>query len=280
MISKALEKNKNLEVNDLCFLADVSRSGFYKWRSRPERKRNNDDDEVIKIFFEKHQKAGYRTLKMHFERRFRKAINHKKILRIKRENDLNTKIRRINRFRAIKMEGNEHSVLPNLVQRKFADPNLVLVDITEMKIMNGQKSYVFAMKNALTREIVGLNVSSNPSVALVTDEIERFFSSTSEKYIVHSDQGMHFTCGEYRKILNNKNAIQSMSRKANCLDNAPIESFFGHMKDEVDYKRCKTIEELKCRLKSYVHYYNNERPQWSLERKTPAEARVLLGLVY
>ncbi len=217
---------------------------------------------------------------MLFERKFKKKINIKKVRRIKRDFNLVTRIRRKNKFRMINVEGQEHMVAQNLVNRNFKDPNLILVDITEMKIMGGQRSYVFAMKNALTREIVGLNVSAKPSVAMVTDTVEKFLKAASQGYMVHSDQGTHFTCGNYRKLLQKSDAIQSMSRRGNCLDNAPIESFFGHMKDEVDYKGCKNVNELRRKLKSYIEYYNYERPQWSLERKTPAEARVELGLVY
>lgn len=239
-----------------------------------------DEKAVIKIFETKKEKAGYRTIKMLFERKFKKKINIKKVRRIKKDFNLITIIRRKNKFRMINIEGQEHMVAQNLVKRNFEDPNLVLVDITEMKIMGGQKSYVFAMKNALTREIVGLDVSAKPSVALVTETVRAFFNSVTDSYMIHSDQGTHFTCNDYRRLLQESQAIQSMSRKGNCLDNAPIESFFGHMKDEVDYKRCRNVDELKRKLKSYVDYYNNERPQWSLERKTPAEARVELGLVY
>ena len=64
-----------------------------------------------------------------------------------------------------------------------------------------------------------------------------------------------------------------MSRRENCLDNAPIESFFGHFKDELDYKNCKSFEELKNLVDKYINYYNNERPQWGLKGKTPVEYR-------
>ena len=67
-----------------------------------------------------------------------------------------------------------------------------------------------------------------------------------------------------------------MSRKGNCLDNSPIESFFGHLKDEVDYKNCKNVREVRLKIKKYVDYYNNQRPQWGLKKKTPTEARVKL----
>lgn len=217
---------------------------------------------------------------MLFERKYKRAINHKKVRRIKRDLKLETLIRRKSKFRAVFASGEEHTVAPNLVQRKFLDPQLVLVDLTEMRIKSGQKSYVFAMKNALTREIVGLDVACKPTVELVTNTVKAFLDHASDSYTLHSDQGAHFTCTEYRKLLKDSMIVQSMSRKANCLDNAPIESFFGHLKDEIDYKQCESVGELRRLLKAYVNYYNNERPQWDLKRKTPAEARVDLGLVY
>ncbi len=64
-----------------------------------------------------------------------------------------------------------------------------------------------------------------------------------------------------------------MSRKGNCIDNAPIESFFGHLKDDVDYKNCKTFEELKSLILNYINYYNSDRPQWDKNKMTPVEYR-------
>ena len=75
------------------------------------------------------------------------------------------------------------------------------------------------------------------------------------------------------------NMIQSMSRKGNCIDNAPMESFFGHFKDDVDYKNCKTYEELKTLVDEYMNYYNNERYQWGIQKMTPVEYRNHLLLV-
>ena len=67
-----------------------------------------------------------------------------------------------------------------------------------------------------------------------------------------------------------------MSRRGNCIDNAPIESFFGHMKDELDLPSCKTFNDLAAEVDRYMYYYNNERPQWGLNGKTPAECRGFL----
>jgi len=217
---------------------------------------------------------------MLFDRKYKTPINHKKVRRIKRDLSLFTTIRRKSKFRAIYTKGQEHCAVPNLVGRKFSNPNLILVDITEMRIANGQKSFVFAMKNALTREIVGLEVSSRPTMELARKPVERFLKANRGEFLFHSDQGTHFTVQSFRSLLKNHGVRQSMSRKGNCHDNAPIESFFGHLKDEIDYRHCQNVKELEKTLRKYVDYYNLQRPQWDLDRKTPAEARVALGLVY
>jgi len=64
-----------------------------------------------------------------------------------------------------------------------------------------------------------------------------------------------------------------MSRKGKCIDNCPIESFFGHFKDELDYKGCKTFEELSDKINKYMNYYNNERYQWNIKKMTPVQYR-------
>ena len=91
--------------------------------------------------------------------------------------------------------------------------------------------------------------------------------------ILHSDQGMHYTHPKFRNRVKKAGFRQSMSRKGNCWDNAPMESFFGHMKDEVDFKACETIEELRICIDEYIEYYNSERYQWTLKKMTPDEYR-------
>lgn len=91
--------------------------------------------------------------------------------------------------------------------------------------------------------------------------------------LIHSDQGFHYTNPEYIEKVKALEMMQSMSKKGNCIDNAPIESFFGHLKDDVDYKSCKTFEELKVLVENYIHYYNRERSQWDKNKMTPVEYR-------
>ena len=104
-------------------------------------------------------------------------------------------------------------------------------------------------------------------------KVYNFKGKKLEGLILHSDQGFHYTNPEYQKILKDNKIIQSMSRKGNCIDNAPMESFFGHFKDEVDYKNCKTFEELVEKIDEYIYYYNNKRYQWNKLKMAPVEYR-------
>jgi transposase InsO family protein len=242
---------------------------------------------LIDLFNEKKGRYGYRRLKMLFERRFKLKINIKKIRRIKRKFGLETKIRRRSKFRAIFKAGEEHTTAPNFVQRDFSpneDVHILSVDVTELSYLGGRKAYMFGVKELKSRMLLHYEVRENPTIDLVVTGMSEFLNklpkSLRKKTIIHSDQGFQFTSLQFRSLLSSFDVLQSMSRKGNCLDNAPIESFFGHMKDELDFKRCSNFREVRSMVKDYVSYYNFERPQWSLKRKTPAEAGVKLGLVF
>lgn len=87
--------------------------------------------------------------------------------------------------------------------------------------------------------------------------------------MVHSDQGFHYTHPGYQRLVGNLGLIQSMSRRGKCLDNAPIESFFGHLKDYVTNRSCGSIEEVREIVGDYISYYNCERGQWNLKKDDP-----------
>ena len=94
-----------------------------------------------------------------------------------------------------------------------------------------------------------------------------------DKAIIHSDQGWHYTNPSFRVRAKRMGLLQSMSRRGNCWDNAPQESFFGHLKDEVDVSACESFEELLEAIDDYIDYYNNDRYQWTLQRMTPVQYR-------
>ena len=103
--------------------------------------------------------------------------------------------------------------------------------------------------------------------------VENHGISLNKETILHSDQGCHYTCIKFIQLLKNSNLRQSMSRKGNCWDNAPQESFFGHMKDELAGKIPKwtCFADVKQSIDDWIDYYNNDRYQWDLAKLSPNE---------
>ena len=171
----------------------------------------------------------------------------------------------------------EHRTFENKLNRNFKQdhPQTVFcTDITYLFFGNHRIAYLSAVKDIASREIVAWNLSLHLQVDIVLDTV-RYMENTEspsslKDILIHSDQGFHYTSPEYISRIKQLEMAQSMSRKGNCVDNAPIETFFGHFKDEVDYKNCKAFEELKTLTREYINYYNNERRQWNLKKMTPA----------
>lgn len=101
--------------------------------------------------------------------------------------------------------------------------------------------------------------------------VETHGVSLHAETLINSDQGSHFTSKKFIQIIEDNNLRRSMSRKANCWDNAPQESFFGHMKDEVHLETCRTFDDLCACITDWVDYYNNDRYQWDLALLAPNE---------
>lgn len=207
------------------------------------------------------------------------VMNHKKIVRIKNKYNLITKIRRRNPYGEITKKTREHRTFKNILNRNFQQdiPRKVFCsDITYLPF-NGSMAYLSAVKDIGSREIVAWNLSQHVKMDLVSDTIKNMESNKEvlslRNILIHSDQGFHYTSPEYISKIKELNMTQSMSRKGNCVDNSPIETFFGHFKDEVDYKNCKIFEELQRLTAEYINYYNNRRRQWDLKKMTPVQYR-------
>jgi transposase InsO family protein len=210
-------------------------------------------------------------------------INHKKIARIKREYGLITKIRRKNPYKGITLNSKEHPDIPNVLNRDFISmfPDEVYsTDMTYLFYGKCEKAYLSATKDLSTNEIVSFNLMKRPAISEFTYEFKKLMDGIPEtkrkNLLIHSDQGYQYTHHEFRKVLKDAGVTQSMSRRGICLDNAPIESFFGHFKDLAEIKDCKTYEEVQKEVNRVMEYYNNERPQRALNKKPPAEYRGLL----
>lgn len=263
--------------------AAVSRSGYYYWRKH-DGEAALRDLEALKLVRSVHKrfhgKAGIRTIRMYLEFKHGIVMNLKKISRIKRTYGIETKIRRKNKYNTFNNAVHENEVSPNLVERIFnvSEPDRVYsTDITYLSYYGGKRAFLSATKDLCSREIVHYNISRNIRTDLACDGLGDVFKRLPEavrsKLIIHSDQGGHYRSKEFRNLLNDYGIKQSMSRRGNCLDNAPIESFFGHMKDEIEFGKCKSFDDVKEMVSKYIRFYNEERYQWTLKKMTPIEYR-------
>jgi len=259
-------------VNVLCELAEVSRCGYYKClRHAGEPDKDYSDYLKIKEVFDKGKgKWGWRNVKMRLE-----SMNHKKIQRIMRKYGLVTKVRKKNPYKQMMKKNLEHRIFPNKLQREFHQIvpfKVFCTDITYIPFQNGFV-YLSVIKDIASGEVVAWNISLCLEMTLVTDTIKNMRLDSYEDIMIHSDQGFHYTNPTYIEIVKELEMVQSMSGKGKCIDNAPIESFFGHMKDELDYKSCTSFKEMHSKIDEYMQYYNNERKQWTRKKMTPVEYR-------
>lgn len=279
VIAKACKHQSSFSLVNICKKLKVSRSGFYKSQTKmlsPDK--DQASYELIKsVFEERKEKIGIRQIKMLLNDRYNIVMNKKKIGRIKNKYQLKTKIRRKNVYRKFAKNLVEHSSCPNFLNREFkrlkAD-DVYSTDITQFNYGAGKKAYLAVFKDLGTKEIVSLEMSKRMDINLVNNALDKILVKLSRKkrtnLMIHSDQGFHFTHFKFRKRLQENGITQSMSRKGNCIDNAPVESFFGYLKDHVELKDCDTFEKLKNRVTREIDYYNNERPMWDLKKMPPS----------
>lgn len=262
----------NFQVKCLCKFANVSVSGYYTWANRVVK--NNDleiTNLIFKIFFQYNGKIGIRRIKMELERKYNKIVNKKKIQRIKNENNLKTQIRKKRKNYSGYIRSQRWCVADNILNRRFKQKVVNKAYSTDVTYLTTKtkRYYLSVVKDLGSKEIVAYNVSEKHDLELIMGTLSQM--QRQDTAIMHSDRGGLYTSFQYIQKLRELNLIRSMSRSGNCLDNAPIESFFGHLKDEVEYQYCKTLKELSDKIDKYIYYYNNERYQWGLNKMTPFE---------
>ena len=185
--------------------------------------------------------------------------------------------RRKNPYKAIMKKTQEHRTFENTLNRNFdqtAPKKALCTDITYLYFSLGRKAYLSAVKDIATGEILAWEISITIDLEFVLKTINKLKSlELSTDALLHSDQGFHYTNPLYIEKVKQLHIIQSMSRKGSCIDNSPMESFFGHLKDELEFKTCKTFEELTIKVNEYMQYYNHNRYQWGLKKMTPVQYR-------
>lgn len=259
----------------LCNIAEVSRAGYYKWLQIADTEEKDYADYLrIKMVFVKGKcKYGWRNIKMRLP-----EMNHKKIQRIMKKYDLVARVRTKNPYKQTMKKRLEHCVFPNILDRQFNQElpyTAFCTDITYLSFLQGF-AYISVIKDIASGEALAWNTSLSLDMSLVTETLKRLPSDRCLGALIHSDQGFHYSNTLYVDMVAELNLVQSMSGRGMCIDNAPIESFFGHMKDEFDYTDCTSFEELCLKVDEYMTYYNHERKQWTRNKMTPIEYREYL----
>ena len=204
-------------------------------------------------------------------------MNIKKIRRLMKKYNLFCPIRKANPYRRMAKALKTNNVAKNLLNREFekhGPRKVLLTDITYIPY-NNTRCYLSTIIDGFTKEVLAYVLSESLEIDFVLETVNQLINKhgialTSET-LIHSDQGCHYTSCSFIQLLKDKKLRQSMSRKGNCWDNAPQESFFGHMKDEINLDKCTSFEEVKNIIDDWIEYYNNERYQWDLAKLSPKE---------
>lgn len=284
LIYDAITHDDNaLSISYLCRLAGVSRSGFYAWMeaalARKEREAHDQAD--FTLVLDAYRFRGYAkgARGIHMRLLHQGVImNVKKIRRLMKKYQLFCPIRKANPYRRMAKALATSNVAPNVVDRQFRrEPRKVLLtDITYL-FFEGGKCYLSTILDAFTHEVLAYRVSLSLKVDFVLETVDQLMAehgcTLDNETIVHSDQGCHYTSYAFIQKLKDAQFVQSMSRRGNCWDNAPQESFFGHMKDELrdEISQCSTFDAVLAKVDDWMDYYNTDRYQWDLLKLSPRE---------
>lgn len=203
-------------------------------------------------------------------------INHKRVYRLMKLAGIQSVIRR-KKKRYIKSKPEQ--IADNLLNREFhaTESNQKwLTDVTEFKYGNGQKAYLSAILDLHDKSIIAyvLGHSNNNSLVFQTLDLA-LQAAPGSTPMLHSDRGYQYTSWGFKKRLESNGLTQSMSRVGKCIDNGPMEGFWGTLKCEKYYLyKYQTFEALKKDIDSYIHFYNFERLQAKLNSLSPMEARI------
>lgn len=277
---------KLLSVQKICIILGVSESGYYRYLNNPVNKREernyNIKKEIINIFDESRKTAG--TLTIYNDLREEKGLNvsKKKIREIKRQNNIYPKSYK--KFKATTNSNHGLPVAENILNREFEQGkygNACVSDITYIPTDEGW-IYLAIIKELASKKIIGFSMSERMTKELVIRAGKMAINSgnLNKHCIFHSDRGSQYCSYAYQALLRKHDLMSSMSRKGNCWDNAPAESFFATLKKDLVYhEHYKTREEAEKSIFEYILvFYNQKRKNSTLGYTTPSEyAKILLA---
>jgi transposase InsO family protein len=267
-------------VKLLCEILEISRASYYAWRKRKDRP--DPDQERMKMILEAYQVSfhsyGYRRIQIWIEGNYGVNINHKAVLRLMNKLGIQSVARKRKPSVQWSTSYNLH-FYPNHLKRDFSatKPNQKwTTDITYIKTNQGW-AYLCAIKDLYDGFIVAYKLGRRQSHALVTNTLKQAMRKemVTDELILHSDQGHQYSSQAYYVLTKAYKITPSMSRRGNCWDNAPIENFFGHLKQEcLNQFDNLSFLEVKQVIDQYIHFFNYERIQLKT-KQAPFKLRCL-----
>ena len=265
----------------LCEYLHLSRSAYYRWLKDPvsfSERYNKEIAEKIKDIHEAYPEMGYRRIRDELDKRHGITVNDKRVLRICRKEHIQSAIKWKPKSCTRSSDDPAH-IARNYLNRDFhADaPNEKwLTDVTEFKYYIGievHKVYLSAILDLYDRRIVAYKIGDRNDNPLVMNTFDKAVAVEPDAHpLFHSDRGFQYTSKQFSARLKKHHMKQSMSRVAHCIDNGPMEGFWGILKREIYYgKRFTSKTDLVNTVESYIRYYNTERIQRKLCLMTPVE---------
>ena len=279
---KYCTENYGYPVESCCKILHVSRSAYYKWLHGDVGKRVKQNIIIAERIEEIHMRdssKGYRRIKDDLCRKYDISVNDKRVLRICRLRNIKSTIKYRNPGCTRHAKAPQY-IAENVLNREFTaeKPNEKwLTDVTEFKWYDDHdskhKTFLSAILDLYDKRIVAYIIGDRNDNALVFDTFDiALAANPGATPLCHSDRGVQYTNRTFHNKLKDAGMTQSMSRVGKCIDNGPMEGFWGMLKRERYYgKRFSSREELVEMIESYIYYYNNERYQRRLGVMTPME---------
>ena len=272
-------------VNKLCEIAGIPRSSYYKWVNHIKTEDeilNEAIAEAIKSIHEENPDKGYRRIRDDLARDYGFYVSDNRVLRICRYLNVKSTIKYRNEGCTVSDKDPQH-VAENILNREFhADRSNEkwLTDVTEFKYYVGpekKKVYLSAILDLYDRRIVAYVIGDSNNNSLIYETLDKAISMNPDAHpLFHSDRGFQYTSNAFYQKLKDHGMTQSMSRVGKCIDNGPMEGFWGILKRERYYKRkFNSRDEIVNMITEYIDYYNNKRYQRRLGVLTPVEKHAL-----
>jgi putative transposase len=269
---------KAYPITVLCRVMEVSRSGFYLYLKRNACSRINPEiyaleSEIKNLFIKHKQQYGSRRIMKELQKQGYQIGRYQVRSLMKK---LGLKVKKRNRFQVTTDSKHSHQVAANLLDRKFdvkAPDRVWTTDITYIWTLTGWM-YLAVVMDLYSRQIVGWAMDRRMKVELTLDALSMayFRRKPSTGLLHHSDRGSQYACPRYQSQLNKYKMVPSMSRKANCWDNAPMERFFRSLKSErTSNCRFNNRRQARAEILDYISYYNADRLHSSLGYMSPME---------